>query len=68
MADLSKKMCVSDGAVLHELLQENECSDISESIFGSDNEINTRMLSYGEQNVCSDEEENIGDSQQEHAA
>jgi hypothetical protein len=43
-------MCVSDDLVLY------ECSDISESKYSSDSEINAKILSCGEQSVSSDEE------------
>jgi hypothetical protein len=42
---------VSDEEVLYELLQDNGYSDISESEYSSDSEINVKMLSGGEQNV-----------------
>jgi hypothetical protein len=46
-------MRVSDEEVLYELLEENEYSysDISESEYSSDSEINVKMLSRGEQSV-----------------
>jgi hypothetical protein len=37
------------------LLQENECSDISESDYSSDSEINVTVLSGGKQSVSFDE-------------
>jgi hypothetical protein len=43
MAGPSKKMRKS-GELLYELLQENECSDISESIYSSDSEINVTFV------------------------
>jgi hypothetical protein len=55
MAGPSKKMRLSD-EVFYELLQENECSDISESEYSSDNEINVNISSSGEQSVSSDEQ------------
>jgi hypothetical protein len=58
MADPSKKMCVSH-EVLYKLLQRNECSDISESEYSSDSEINVKFSSCG---FSSDEEENVSDS------
>jgi hypothetical protein len=54
MAGASKKMCVSNEEVLYELLQENGCSDISESICSSDNEIYMNFSSRGEHTVGSD--------------
>jgi hypothetical protein len=45
MAGPSKEMSVSDEDVLYELLQENQYSDISESIYSSDSEINVKILS-----------------------
>jgi hypothetical protein len=55
-------MCVSDEEVLYELLQENYYSDISESEYNeSDSKINMES-SCGEQNVSSDEKENVSDS------
>jgi hypothetical protein len=62
MAVSSKKMRMSDEEVFYELLQENEHSDISESEFGSDSEINVKISSDGEQSVISDEAENVSDS------
>jgi hypothetical protein len=53
---------VNDEVVLYELLQENECSDISESIYSSDNEVIVKILSCGEHTVSSDEEENVSDN------
>jgi hypothetical protein len=44
VAGPSKKMRVSD-EVLYELLQENEYSDISESEYSSDSEINVKIWS-----------------------
>jgi hypothetical protein len=61
MAGPSKKMCMSDEEVLHVLLQENEYSDISESEYDSDSEINVEISSCDEQSV-SFEEENVGDN------
>jgi hypothetical protein len=61
MAGLSKKIYVRD-EVLYELLQENECSDISEIKSSSDSKINVKILSCGEQNVSSDIEENVSDN------
>jgi hypothetical protein len=52
MADPSKKMRVSD-EVLYEHLLENEYSDISESEYSSDSEINVKISSCGEQSVSS---------------
>jgi hypothetical protein len=49
MAGRSKNMCVSDEEVLYEMYQENECSDISESKYSSDSEINVKILLCGEQ-------------------
>jgi hypothetical protein len=54
IAGASKKMRVSNDEVLYELLQENGRRDISESIYGSDNEINMNILSCGEHTVSSD--------------
>jgi hypothetical protein len=48
MAGPIKKMLVSDEEVLCELLQENECSHISESEYSSDSEINVKILLCGE--------------------
>jgi hypothetical protein len=61
MAGPSKKMHVRD-EVLYELLQGNDCSDISESKYSSDSEINVKISSCCEQSVSSDEEENVRDS------
>jgi type IV secretory pathway VirB4 component len=55
------KMCVSD-KVFYERLQENEYSDISESEYSSDGEINVKILSGGEQTVSSDEAENVSNN------
>jgi hypothetical protein len=44
------------------LLQNNEYSDISESDYSSDSEINVKLLSCSEQSVSSDEEENVSDN------
>jgi hypothetical protein len=38
-----------------------EYSDISESEYSSDSEINVKFLSFGEQSVSSDEDENVSD-------
>jgi hypothetical protein len=46
--------------VLYELLQENECSDISESEYSSDSDV--KILSGGEQSVSSDQPENVSDN------
>jgi hypothetical protein len=62
MVGHSRKTCVSVEEVLYELLQENQCSDISESECSSNSEINVKILSCGEQSVNSDEEENVSDS------
>jgi hypothetical protein len=62
MAGPSRKMRVSDEVVLYDMLQENEYSDISESICSSDSEVNVKILSCGEQNISSDEEENVSDN------
>jgi hypothetical protein len=59
MADPIKKMHVSD-VVFYE--QENEYSDIAESEYSSDSEINVKISSGGEQSVSSDEAENVSDS------
>jgi hypothetical protein len=53
---------VSDEEVLYELLQENEYSDIFESEYNSDSEINEKISSYGEHSVSFDEEENVSDN------
>jgi hypothetical protein len=58
MAGPSKKMCASDKVSFYELLQKNEYSDISESEYSSDSEINVKIL-LGEQSVSSDEAENV---------
>jgi hypothetical protein len=58
MADPSKKMSVSDGEVLCELLQEYDYGNISERKCSRDNEINMNISSCFEQSVSSDEEEN----------
>jgi hypothetical protein len=55
-------MCVNDEEVFYKLLQENEYSDISESEYSSDCEINVKISSGGEQSVNSDEAENVSDS------
>jgi hypothetical protein len=62
MAGPSKNMYVSDEEVLHELLQGNQYTDISESEYVSDSEINVKILSCGEQSVGSDEEEYVSDN------
>jgi hypothetical protein len=61
VAGPSKKMHVSDIGAMW-ILQENECSDISESECSSDSEINVKISSCGEQSVSCDEEENISDN------
>jgi hypothetical protein len=48
--------------VFYELLQENEHSDILESEYNSDSEINVKMSSNGEQSVSSDDAENVSDN------
>jgi hypothetical protein len=48
--------------LLCELLQENECSDISESICSNDSEVNVKISSCGEHSVSSDEEEHVSDN------
>jgi hypothetical protein len=55
-------MCVSDEEVLYELLQKNEYSNISESNYSSDSEINVKILSYVVQSVSFEEEENVSDN------
>jgi hypothetical protein len=45
VAGPSKKMHVSDAEMLYELLQENKYSDISESVYSGDSEINVNILS-----------------------
>jgi hypothetical protein len=62
MAGSSNKMHAGDEEVLYELLQEDECSDISESEYSCDNEINMNISSGGEQSVSSDEAENVSDN------
>jgi hypothetical protein len=52
---------VCDEEVFYELLQENEYSDISESEYSSDCEINVKILSGAEQSVSSDGAENVSD-------
>jgi hypothetical protein len=42
-------MHVSDEKVLCKLLQENWYSDISESAYSSDSEVNVKLLSCGEE-------------------
>jgi hypothetical protein len=66
MAGPSKKMCESDEEVFYELLQENDYSDISESVYSSDSGINVKILSCGEQSVSSDEENANDKSSMEH--
>jgi hypothetical protein len=51
----------SDEEVLYELLEENEYSDISESKYSNDSEINVNILSCGERSVISDDK-NVSDS------
>jgi hypothetical protein len=51
MAGPSKKMHMCDEVVLYELLQENAYSDISESEYSSDSEINVKISSCGEERV-----------------
>jgi hypothetical protein len=53
MACPSKEMRVSDKEVFYELLQENECSDISGNEFSIDSEIYVKILLGGEQSVRS---------------
>jgi hypothetical protein len=65
MAGPSKKMRGSD-KVLYELLQEDECSNVSESEYSRGSEINVKILSCGERSVSSDEEENVSDSSMQH--
>lgn len=48
--------------MLYDLLQENFYSDITESRYTSDNEINVKNMSCCEQNASSDEEGNVSDS------
>jgi hypothetical protein len=55
-------MRVSHEEVFYELFQENEYSDISDSEYCSDSEVNVKILSGGEQTVSSDEAENVSDS------
>jgi hypothetical protein len=47
---------VIDEEVLHELFQENEYSDISNSIYSSNSDINRRISLCDEQSVSSDKE------------
>jgi hypothetical protein len=53
--------------VRYELLQKNENTDISESKYSTDSERNVTILSYGEESVSNEENENISDEQY-HAA
>jgi hypothetical protein len=55
------KMHVID-EVSCELLQKNEYSNISESEYSENSEINVKISLYGEKSVSSDEEENSGNS------
>jgi hypothetical protein len=55
-------MRVSDEQMLRDLLQDNEYSDISESVYSSDSKMNVKISSCGEQSVSSDEEENGSDN------
>jgi hypothetical protein len=48
--------------VFYELLQEIKYSDISESEYSSDSEINVKILPDGEQSVSFDEAENVSDN------
>jgi hypothetical protein len=48
--------------VFYELLQKNEYSDISDSEYSSDSEINVKISSGCEQSVSSDEAENISNN------
>jgi hypothetical protein len=48
--------------MLYELLQENEYSDIFESEYSSDSEMNVKISSCGEQSISSDEEESVSDN------
>jgi hypothetical protein len=43
-----------------------EYSDIFERDYSSDSEINVKILSCGEQNVSSDEDENVDDNSRMH--
>jgi hypothetical protein len=54
-------MRVSD-EVLCEMLQENEYSDISESEYSNDSEINVRIRHVVSRVVSSDEEQNVSDN------
>jgi hypothetical protein len=58
MEESSKSMHVCDKEVLCELLQDNECSEISESESGSDSDMNVNISSNSGQNVTSDDEYN----------
>jgi hypothetical protein len=55
-------MRVGDEKVFYELLQENEYSDILESEYSSDREINVKISSGGEQSVSFDEALNVSDN------
>jgi hypothetical protein len=48
--------------VFYEPLQENEYSDISDSEYSSDSEINVNILSGDEQSVSSDGSENVSNN------
>jgi hypothetical protein len=61
MEDPRKKMRVSD-ELFYELFQENVYSDISESKYSSDSEINLKISSGGEQSVTSDKVENLSNN------
>jgi hypothetical protein len=61
VAGPGKKMHVRD-EVFYELFEENEYSDISESEYSSDSEINVKISSCSEEIVGSDEEENDSDN------
>jgi hypothetical protein len=58
-------MRVSD-EVLYEMLQENEYSDLYETKYNSDSEINVKISSCGEQSVSSDDENVSDNSNMQH--
>jgi hypothetical protein len=60
MAEPSKWMHMRDKA-LHELLQDNKCSDISESKCSCDRDMNFKLSSSSQQTVNSDDEDTISD-------
>jgi hypothetical protein len=66
MEESSKSMLVCDKEMLCELLQDNECSDISKNVSSSDSDMNVKISSTSGQSIISDDEDNSVTSSMVH--